>query len=90
MSSSTNEFIVGCLVGGILGAATAILVDKKIFNGSMPVSRRGTRKQSNENVSRTSSPHHAKSTAHSNDNPEEAAKVVRTRKAPLRKVAKHA
>lgn len=37
MASTKNEFIIGCLLGGVLGATTTMLVHKKMLNG-VPVS----------------------------------------------------
>jgi len=37
MASSQNEFIVGCLIGGLVGAATALLLPKKFLNEFMPM-----------------------------------------------------
>lgn len=33
MSSSKNEFLLGCVIGGILGVTTALLLPKKYLNG---------------------------------------------------------
>lgn len=90
MSYSTKEFILGCLVGGILGAATAMLVPKKFLNGIMQASSKRNRNLSNEKAHTTSPSYKAKSTSHSNHPVHEVAKARGTKKAASRKVAKHA
>lgn len=39
MISSKNEFFIGCVIGGILGAATALFVPKKFLNGCIQVNK---------------------------------------------------
>lgn len=33
MTSAKNEFIIGCIIGGVIGAATALLMPRKSLNG---------------------------------------------------------
>lgn len=40
MATSQKEFIVGCFLGGLLGASAALLVHKKFLNGTKGVTHK--------------------------------------------------
>ena len=69
MTLKKNEFLVGCLLGGILGAATGLLVQKKIVNGATHTFSKGKKKTSPK--THASTPHDSNDLDH---------KVHKTRK----------
>lgn len=74
MSSSRNEFIIGCLLGGILGLAAAMLEPKKKLNSLMQTSLRRNGNHSNKKK-------HATSTSHPNHDLHNVRKMINKRRA---------
>lgn len=57
MATSEKEFIVGCLVGGLIGASAALLMPKRFLNGINGVAR-STHHATKRNHHRTTAANH--------------------------------